>query len=256
MLSRDKRLPLDTWNQSGLHENVLGNQLSTFDSPRDHPQRIQSDDVQRERGAVPQATGTGTIFTRNDTQNRDTIPMPTFAIKPLTTSSTIPADLPQNYVVGQQRQQISELQFDKFPNPQTFLVWKIRLKNQVTTCSYFPSDAMLWFKEVEMVDFWTSQKSSRSVCGKDFPNFEMLNAKIASALNTIIQNSQFRKEGQSRGAPGSERGPFPSSKTDCLHDLRRADFSLLLFMMTIFRNSIQDGMKFNYQCHRFPPMIS
>ena len=36
--------------------------------------------------------------------------------------------------VGQQIQQISELQFDKFPDPQSFLVWKIRLKNQVTTC--------------------------------------------------------------------------------------------------------------------------
>ena len=47
MLSRDKRLPLDAWNQSGLQENVFGNQFSTFDSPRDHPQRIQSDDVQR-----------------------------------------------------------------------------------------------------------------------------------------------------------------------------------------------------------------
>ena len=43
LLSRDKRLPLDTWNQSGLQENVFffGNQFSTFDSSRDHPQRIQ-----------------------------------------------------------------------------------------------------------------------------------------------------------------------------------------------------------------------
>ena len=38
MLSRDTRLPLDTWNISGLQENVLGNLFSTFDSPRDHPQ--------------------------------------------------------------------------------------------------------------------------------------------------------------------------------------------------------------------------
>ena len=30
--------------------------------------------------------------------------------------------------------------------------------------------------------------SSRSIAGKDFPNFEMLDAKIASALNKIIQN--------------------------------------------------------------------
>ena len=35
LLSRDKRLPLDTWNQSGVQENVLESQFSTFDSPRD-----------------------------------------------------------------------------------------------------------------------------------------------------------------------------------------------------------------------------
>ena len=96
-------------------------------------------------------------------------------------------------MVGQQRQQISELQFDKFPNPQSFSVWKLRFTNQATTCSDFPSDAMLWIKEVE-VDSLDELKSSRSVCGKDFPNFEMSDAKIASALNKIIQNSQFKKK--------------------------------------------------------------
>ena len=35
VLSRDKRLPIDTWNPSGVQENVFGNQFSTFDSPRD-----------------------------------------------------------------------------------------------------------------------------------------------------------------------------------------------------------------------------
>ena len=65
--------------------------------------------------------------------------MPTFATRPLTTSSTMPVELPQNYMVGEQRQQISELQFGKFPDPQSFLVCKIRFKNQATTCSDFPS---------------------------------------------------------------------------------------------------------------------
>ena len=45
-----------------------------------------------------------------------------------------------------------------------------------------------------MVDSLEELKSSRSVYGKDFPNFEMLDAKIASALNKIIQNSQFKKK--------------------------------------------------------------
>ena len=110
-------------------------------------------------------------------------------------SSLTPVEFPQNSMVGQQRRQISELQFDKFPNPQSFLVWNIRFKNQVTTCSDFPSDAMLWIKEVEMVDSLEELKSSRSVCGKIFPNFEMLDANIASALNKIIQNSQSKKKG-------------------------------------------------------------
>ena len=145
--------------------------------------------MQRNREAVPEAGRTKTVHTSEDRLNQGTIPMPTFAPRPSTMSSTMPVELPQNYMVGQQRQQISELHFDKFPNPQSFLVWNTRLKNQVTTCSDFPSDAMLWVKEVEMVDSLDELKSSRSVYGKDFPNFEMLDAKIASALNKIIQNS-------------------------------------------------------------------
>ena len=63
----------------------------------------------------------------------------------------------------------------------------------MTTCSDFPSDAMLWIKEVEMVGSLDELKSSRSVYGKNFPNFKMLDAKIASVLKKIIQNSQFKK---------------------------------------------------------------
>ena len=85
-------------------------------------------------------------------------------------------------MVGQQRQQTSELQFDKFPNPSSFLVWKTRFETQVSNGSDFPSEAMLWIKEVEMVDSLDELQSSRSVYGTDFPNFEMLDAKIASAL--------------------------------------------------------------------------
>ena len=62
----------------------------------------------------------------------------------------MPVELPRSHMVGQQRQQLSEFQLDKFPNPQSLLVWKIRFKTQVTTCSDFPSDALLWIKEVEM----------------------------------------------------------------------------------------------------------
>ena len=123
-------------------------------------------------------------------------------------------------MVGQQRQQISEVQFDKFRNPHSFSVWKVRSKTQVTTCSDFPSDAMLWIKEVEMVDSLDELKSSRSVCGKHFPNFGMLDAICASALNKIIQNFSLQEEGQSRGTESPKRRLVSTRKTDRLHGLR------------------------------------
>ena len=61
-------------------------------------------------------------------------------------------------------------------------------------CSDFPSEAMLWIREVEMVGSMDEFKSSRSVVGKNFSNFDVLNAKIASALNKIIQNSHLKKK--------------------------------------------------------------
>ena len=159
-------------------------------------------------------------FQKKDRLNQGTIPMPTLATKPLTPSSAIPVELQQNYMVGEQRQQISELQFDKFPNPQAFLVWKIRFKNQVTTCYDFPSEGMLWIKEMEMVDSLDESKSSRSVYGKDFPNFEMLDAKIASALNKIIQNSQFEKKVSLEEQKAQIEDRFLRGRQDRLHDLR------------------------------------
>ena len=172
-----------------FRKTLFGNQCSTFDSHRDHPQRLQFDDAQRNREAVPEAGKTKTFHTGEDRLNQGTIPMPTLARRPSTASSFMLVELPQSFMVGQ----MSEFQFDKFPDPQSFLVWKKRFKNQVTTCLDFPSNVMLLI-EVEMVDSVDELKSSRSVCGKDFPNFEMLDAKIASGRNKIIQNSQFKKK--------------------------------------------------------------
>ena len=82
-------------------------------------------------------------------------------------------DIQKNYVVGQQRQQIWEPQFDRFPDPSSFLVWETRFKTQVSSGSDFPSEAMLWIKEVELVDSVDDlKKPSRSIQGyTHFPEF-------------------------------------------------------------------------------------
>ena len=78
---------------------------------------------------------------------------------------------------------------------------------------------MLRIKEVEMADSLEEFKSSRSVEGEDFPNFEMLDARNVFALIKIIQNSQFKKK-VSLEEQQAKRGPVSTRKTDRFHDLR------------------------------------
>ena len=72
--------------------------------------------------------------------------------QPKIQSSSVEVTLQKNYGPDQQRLQISDLHFDKFPTPATFACWKIRFKTEVCTCSQFRAEAMHWIKEVEVVD--------------------------------------------------------------------------------------------------------
>ena len=53
---------------------------------------------------------------------------------------------------------------------------------------------MLWIKEVELVESVDELRTSRSIKGTPGPDFELLDARIASALNKIIQNTRFKKK--------------------------------------------------------------
>ena len=72
-------------------------------------------------------------------------------------------DSSENYGADHQRLQISDLHFDKFPTPATFACWKIKFKTEVCTCSQFPTEAMQWIKEVELVDSVDDLRSSSSI---------------------------------------------------------------------------------------------
>ena len=102
-------------------------------------------------------------------------------------------DSSNNNGADQQRLQISDLHLDKFPTPATFACWKIRFETEVCTCSQFPTEAMQWIKEVELVDSVDEFRTSSSVRGISLPNFEVLDTRIASALNKINHNSHFKR---------------------------------------------------------------
>ena len=73
-----------------------------------------------------------------------------------------------------------------------FACWKIRFKTGVCICSQFPTEAMQWIKEVVLVDSVDELRSSSSIRGIPMPNFEVLDARIASALkkSSIIHISK------------------------------------------------------------------
>ena len=52
---------------------------------------------------------------------------------------------------------------------------------------------MLWIKEVEMVDPVNDLETSQSIGGHRFPDFEMLDAKLAFAVKKIITKPYFKK---------------------------------------------------------------
>ena len=116
--------------------------------------------------------------------------------RPSARNSVIPSErrFSKNYGADQQRLQISDLHLDKFANPATFACWKIRFKTEECTCSQFLTDAMLWINEVEMLDPVDDSKSSSSVRGIRMSDFEVLYARIASALNKIIHNTRLQRK--------------------------------------------------------------
>ena len=79
-----------------------------------------------------------------------------------------------------------------------------------------PGDYLFWFSlggnlmDQRGGDGWVIEefKSSRWGAGKNFPNFEMLDAKIASASNKIIQNSHFKKKVSLEEQKAQKEDPF------------------------------------------------
>ena len=117
-------------------------------------------------------------------------------------------DYSKNYGADQQRLQISDFHFDKFPTPATFASWKIKFKTEVCICSQFPTEAMQWIKEVELDVSVDELRSSSSTRGISMPNFEVLDARIASALNKIIHNSHFKRKNSLEEQKAQEEDRF------------------------------------------------
>ena len=183
---RRKEGPPDIWDTSGISGNVFANPQASSSAP--YPQELNS--LWKKTIEEPLHMSTAEKSDRPE-RNQDLRCQSGPSAKDSVIFSG--GDYSKNYGADQQRLQISDLHFDKFPTPATFACWKIRFKTEVCTCSQFPTEAMQWIKEVELVDSVDELRSSSSIRGISMPNFEVLDARIASALNKIIHNSQFKR---------------------------------------------------------------
>ena len=167
-------------------------------------------------GFLPNVTEHISPHATSERQIPDTALDPRCQSGPSARNSFVPNErrFPKDYGADQQLLQISDLHFDKFPTRATFACWKTRFKTEVRTCSQFLTEAVLRIREVDDL------KSSRCIRGTHGPNIELLDARIASALNKIIQNTRFKKMVSVEEMKAQKRRPLPPRKTDCSLDLR------------------------------------
>ena len=190
MLSRSLGMPSrkdgppSIWDTRGISGNVFANPATSSSAPYPQESNPWSSNVSEHTSPH--------VMSESQTPVQDQ----RCQSRPSARNSVVPCEegFSKNYGADQQRLQISDLHFDTCPTRATFACWKIRFKTEVCTCSQFATEAMHWIKEVEMVDSVDELKSSSSRRGIRMSNFEVLDAKIASALNRIIHNTRFKRK--------------------------------------------------------------
>ena len=116
---------------------------------------------------------------------------------------------------------------------------------------------MLWIKEVEMVESVDDLKSSCSIRGAQGPDFQVLDAKIASALNRIIHNTRFKKKISLEEMKAQKEDRFLRGRQIAYliyeyfrvtgaNDSVENYADLFVLRNDDFRNSIRNGTKFCY----------
>ena len=142
---RQDEEPPNIWDTSGISGNVFANPQASSSAP--YSQELNSTWKKTTEEPIHMSTAEKSGRPERDPDLR-------CQSGPSAKDSVIfsGGDSSKNYGADQQRLQISDLHFDKFPTPATFSCWKIRFKTEVCTCSQFPTEAMQWIKEVELVD--------------------------------------------------------------------------------------------------------
>ena len=263
MLSRDKRLPHDTWNHSGLQEYVFWKLiflrlihpeiiLKEFNLTTCKETEKQSLE-QKRRILVAQ-------FQWHLQQNR-------------WQSSTIPVELPQNYMVGQQRQRISELQFDNSPIHNRFQYGKFDSKPKSLPVLIFHRILCYGSKTWRWLFHWKNWNPRDQFMERFFQTPRCWTRGLLQPWTRSSRIPSSRRKSVSKNWTPRKRTGFYEEDRSVLHDLRllssdwRSWHSTRLCWFLLCCSSYDDNVEefihndtrwdeVHNQCRKFHPMMS
>ena len=157
----------------------------------------------------------------------------------------------------QQRLQISDLRFDKFPTPATFACWKKRFKTEL--CILLTISYGSYALDQRSGDGWFSGWIKIFVIFKRTSNAAFWSTWWEDCFSTEQNHPQFSF--QRKNLSGGTKGPEWSTNTSGSQEpmiLSKTipTCSLSFYEMTIFRTSTQSGTEFYYQWRKSRLMIS
>ena len=150
-----------------------------------------------------------------------------------------------NGMMGYPRFQISEMHLAKFPCSSELQSWKVNFETEVCPNSAFPHITMHWIKAVETAKSTDDLMTSRSITRRtDFPDYDMLDAMIASELKMLVTSVHFRKRvtGEKQRAQKYHRFLRGKHIAYMIYEHVRQIYSAYAHRM-MFKISIQDGTK-------------
>ena len=134
--------PPSTWDTHGISGNVFANPAASSSAPYPQELNLWSSHMSEPIRSSPAGKN----------ENQTPVQDQRCQSRPSARNSVILCEggYTKNYGADQQCLQISDTHIDKFSTPATFACWKIRFKTEVCISSQFPTEAMLWIKEVDI----------------------------------------------------------------------------------------------------------
>ena len=83
------------------------------------------------------------------------------------------------------KKEAERIEFEKFANSHSFVIWKMNFKSEACSGSSFPTEAMVWINDADSARHMDELNSFWSILGRIIPDFEVLCKKISKCSQEV-----------------------------------------------------------------------